>query len=214
VKRSHASVLVAWLMPWLSHTAVAAPLDEAVSALQSSWEVVRYQTPASERERRFEALVTQAHQTTLAFPGHSEPLIWEGILLSAWAAERGGFGGLGLVRRAKGLYEQALSIDARALDGSVYNGLGVLYYKAPGWPLSFGDKDKARQMLRKALEISPQGLDANFFYADYLVETDHEAEAVPYLERALAAAPRPGRQIADTGRREEARALLARIRTR
>jgi hypothetical protein len=32
-------------------------------------------------------------------------------------------------------------------------------------------------------------------------------------QRALQAPPRAGRQIADTGRREEARALLAKIRS-
>jgi hypothetical protein len=36
---------------------------------------------------------------------------------------------------------------------------------------------------------------------------------VPYLEKALNAPPRPGRQIADAGRREEARALLAKIKS-
>ena len=36
-------------------------------------------------------------------------------------------------------------------------------------------------------------------------------EALPYLEKALQAPPRPGRQIADTGRREEVRALLAKL---
>jgi len=35
---------------------------------------------------------------------------------------------------------------------------------------------------------------------------------VTYLERALQAPPRPGRQIADTGRREEIRTLLAKVR--
>ena len=99
------------------------------------------------------------------------------------------------------------------LDGSAYNSLGVLYYKVPGWPIGFGDKDKARELLQQALAINPQGIDPNYFYAEYLVETKHADEAVPYLERALQAPPRPGRNVADAGRREEARALLARIRS-
>ena len=191
---------------------VAAPVDDAVAELQRDWEVIRYQTPAAERERRFESLAAKAHKASETFPGRSEPLVWEGIVVSSWAGEKGGLGALSLVKQAKAIYEQAIQIDGKVLDGSAYNSLGVLYYKVPGWPLGFGDKDKARQLLQQALAINPQGIDANYFYAEYLVETKHADEAVPYLERALQAPPRPGRQIADTGRREEVRAMLAKIK--
>jgi len=190
----------------------AAPVDDAVSELQRSWEVIRYQTPAAQREKGFEALATKAHQVSENFSNRSEPLIWEGIIVSSLAGEKGGLGGLGLAKQAKALYEHAIEIDAKALDGSAYNSLGVLYYKVPGWPLGFGDKDKAKELLRKALAINPQGIDPNFFYGEYLAETGNTEEAAQYLERALQAPPRPGRQIADTGRREEARALLARVK--
>jgi len=191
----------------------AAALDDAVAELQRDWEVIRYQTPAGEREKRFEALSTKAHKVAENHPGRSEPLIWEGIIVSSWAGEKGGIGALGLVKQAKAGYEQAIQIDAKALDGSAYNSLGVLYYKVPGWPLGFGDKAKAKEMLHKALALNPNGIDPNFFYAEYLVETKKADEAVPYLEKALNAPPRPGRQIADAGRREEIRALLAKIKS-
>jgi tetratricopeptide (TPR) repeat protein len=192
--------------------AAAEPVDDAVVELQRDWDVIRYQTPAAEREKRFEALVAKAQKASESFPGRSEPLVWQGIIVSSWAGEKGGLGALGLVKQARALYEQAIRIDGNVLDGSAYNSLGVLYYKVPGWPIGFGDKDKARELLQKALSINPQGVDPNFFYAEYLVETRHADEAVPYLERVLQAPPRPGRQIADAGRREEARALLAKVK--
>jgi len=191
----------------------SAPVDDAVAELQRDWEVIRYQTPQAEREKRFEALSAKAHKVTETYAGRSEPLIWEGIIVSSWAGEKGGIGALGLVKQAKADYEQALQIDAKALDGSAYNSLGVLYYKVPGWPLGFGDKAKAKELLQKALAINPQGIDPNFFYAEYLVETKHADEAMPYLEKALQAPPRPGRQIADSGRREEVRALMAKVKS-
>jgi len=149
-----------------------------------------------------------------AYPDRSEPLVWEGIIVSSWAGEKGGLGALGLVKQARALYEQAIRIDGNALDGSAYNSLGVLYYKVPGWPVGFGDKAKARELLQKALAINPKGIDANFFYAEYLLEIRQPEEAVTYLERALQAPARAGRQIADAGRREEARQLLDKIRGR
>jgi tetratricopeptide (TPR) repeat protein len=192
--------------------ATAAPVDDAVAELQREWEVIRYQTPAAEREKKFESLAARAHKVSEGFAGSGAPLVWEGIIVSSWAGEKGGLGALGLVKQAKGLYEQAIQIDGKVLDGSAYNSLGVLYYKVPGWPVGFGDKAKAKELLQKALAINPQGVDANFFYGEYLVETKRADEAVSYLERALQAPPRPGRQIADSGRHEEVRALLAKIK--
>jgi len=40
------------------------------------------------------------------------------------------------------------------------------------------------------------------------VYRNRKSEAIPYLEKALKAPLRPGREVADEGRREEARALL------
>jgi tetratricopeptide (TPR) repeat protein len=191
----------------------AAPVDDAVAELQRDWEVIRYQAPAAEREKRFESLSAKAHKVAETYPGRSEPLIWEGIIVSSWAGEKGGVGALSLVKQAKADYEQAIQIDAKALDGSAYNSLGVLYYKVPGWPLGFGDKAKAKELLQKALALNPHGIDPNFFYAEYLVETKKADEALPYLEKALQAPSRPGRQIADAGRREEVRVLLAKIKS-
>ena len=194
--------------------AQAVTVDEAVTEIQHDWEVIRYQTPVAEREKRFEALAAKAHKISESFAGRSEPLVWEGIVVSSLAGEKGGLGALGLVKQAKALYESAIQIDGQALDGSAYNSLGVLYYKVPGWPIGFGDKAKARELLHKALTLNPKGIDPNFFYAEYLIETKQPAEAQAELERALQAPARPGRQIADTGRREEARALLEKTKSR
>jgi len=206
--------LLAALLLTLSPFAHAAPVDDAVVELQREWEVTRYQTPVGEREKRFEVLAAKAHQTSEAFPDRAEPLIWEGIIDSSLAGEKGGLGALGLVKRARTLYERAIQIDANALDGSAYNSLGVLYYKVPRWPVGFGDKAKAGELLQKALAVNPQGIDPNFFYGELLAETDRRDEAIVYLERALQAPARPGRQIADAGRRDEIRALLAKLKAR
>ena len=206
--------LLAALCLTLLRSAHAAPVDDAVVELQREWEVTRYQTPAGEREKRFQALAAKAHQTTESFPNRAEPLIWEGIIDSSLAAEKGGLGALGLAKQARALYERAIQIDGSALDGSAYNSLGVLYYKVPRWPVGFGDKAKAGELLQKALAVNPQGIDPNFFYGEFLAETDRRDEAIVYLERALQAPARPGRQIADSGRREEIRELLGKLKAR
>jgi tetratricopeptide (TPR) repeat protein len=195
-----------------SSIVAAAPVDDAVAQLQREWEIIRYQAPAKQQAEKFEALAAKAHKVVETYPDRAEPLVWEGIIVSTLAGAKGGLGALSLAKEAKALYEQALKIKPEALDGSAYNSLAVLYYKVPGWPLGFGDKAKAKELLDKALVLSPKGIDPNYFTGEYFVETGKPADAIPYLERALAAPPRPGREVADAGRKEEAKALLERIR--
>lgn len=192
----------------------AATVEDAVVELQHDWEVIKYQTTNGEREKRYEALATKAHQMSETYAGRSETLIWEGIITASWAGDKGGLGALSLARKAKALYESAIRIDGNALDGSAYTSLAVLYSRVPGWPIGFGDKDKARELLQKGLSLNPKGIDPNFFYGELLSQTDHPDEALTYLERALQAPSRPGRQISDAGRREEVRTLIAKIKAR
>jgi tetratricopeptide (TPR) repeat protein len=192
--------------------ALAASVEEAVVELQHEWEIIKYQTPEKAQEKKYEALAAKAHQASQAFPDRAEPLVWEGIIVSSWAGAKGGIGALGLAKRAKAHYEAAIKIKPDVLDGSAYNSLGVLYYKVPGWPVGFGSDKKAQELLQKALAVNPRGIDPNFFYGEFLVEQGKPREALTYLERALQAPARPGRDIADAGRREEARRLLEEAR--
>jgi tetratricopeptide (TPR) repeat protein len=211
-RRLAASLLAVAALAMAPIAAWSATAEEAVAELQQAWEQINYKTPAAEKEKKFEALAGRAHKMVEAMPGKPEPMVWEGIILSSWAGEKGGMGALSLVKQAKALYESAIQINGSALDGSAYNSLGVLYYKVPGWPLGFGDKAKAREMLQKALAVNPNGIDPNYFYADFLVSTDESPKAIPFLEKALQAPARPGRALADEGRRAEVRQLLEKIR--
>lgn len=213
-RRRAAAAMVALAGLALLPVAQAATVEESVTELQQAWEVINYKTPAAEKEKKFEALAARARKVSESFAGRAEPMVWEGIILSSWGGAKGGLGALGLVKQARALYEQAIQIDGNALDGSAYNSLGVLYYKVPGWPIAFGDKAKAKDLLQKALAINPKGIDANYFFADYLVETGEPQKAVAHLEKVMQAAPRAGRQIADEGRRGEARELMEKIKSK
>lgn len=192
--------------------ACAGPVEDAVAGLQHEWATIKYQVPPKQQEARYQALASKAREASQRFPGRAEPMIWEGIIVSSLAGAKGGLGALGLAKDAKALYERSIEIAPEALDGSAYGSLGVLYYKVPGWPIGFGDSAKARELLERSLAINPRGIDSNYFYGEYLVETGKPADAIAYLERALKAPDRSGREIADAGRREEARLLLDKAR--
>lgn len=188
------------------------PMEAGLAKLQQQWAIVKYQTPdEEEQERGIGQLAAQAEQLVAQFPGKAEPLIWQGIVLATKAGIDGGLGALGDAKAARAALEQAEKIDPRALNGSVYTSLGSLYHKVPGFPLGFGDDSKAKGYLEKALAINPDGIDPNFFYGEFLLDDGDYARAQAVLEHGLKATPRPGRELADKGRAEEIRDLLAKV---
>jgi tetratricopeptide (TPR) repeat protein len=192
--------------------AAFAGLDEDISALQTEWARIKYQRPATEHEKAFAELTKTADAVRGKYAGRAEPQIWYGIVAASYAGARGGLGALSLAKDAKKALEQALEIDPKALDGSAYTSLGSLYYQVPGWPIGFGNDDKAREMLDKALALNPDGIDPNYFIGDFLYRKGDHAAARQALDKALKAPARPGRALADEGRRKEIESLLAAMR--
>ena len=190
-----------------------AAFNAELLSIQQAWAKVNYETPAGDaRTQAFEALEKRAEKFTQQNPARAEALIWEAIVESSYAGAKGGLGALSLCKEARGNLEAALKINPKALDGSAYTSLGTLYYKVPGFPLGFGDHDKAGKLLTKALELNPNGIDPNYFYGELLFEEGKYSEALKYLEKAAKAAPRPGRELADKGRHGEIAALTAKVR--
>lgn len=190
----------------------ATGLNDDIRELQQEWAKIKYQASESEQEKLYEALAARASDATARYPGKAEPLVWEGIILSSWAGAKGGLGALSLVKESRKQLEAAIAIDPDALQGSAYTSLGTLYFKVPGWPIGFGDSEKAEELLKQALEINPDGIDPNFFYGEFLLEEDRYAESVAVLSHALQAAPRPDRPIADAGRKAEIQDALEKAR--
>lgn len=190
----------------------AGPMEQDVAALQAEWARIKYQL--SDKDAQLDAihkLEAQAASVTARYPSNPEPKIWEGIILSTDAGIVKGLSALGKVEKAKALFETSLKINAGALDGSAHTSLGSLYYQVPGWPVAFGDDDEAEKHLKQALQMNPGGIDPNYFYGDFLLQDGRYGEAKAYLDRALQAPNRPGRELADAGRRQEIRAALAQI---
>lgn len=187
----------------------AAPGDELIRPIQDRWAEIKYRQPEDRQADLYRDLAAQAKQLSRNNPNLAAALIWEAIVVSSEAGVRGGLGGLSLAKEARALLEESLKLDEKSLNGSAYTSLATLYAKVPRWPLGFGDKEKAEALFRKSLAVNPDGIDPNFFYGEYLVDQERVAEGRRYLEKALAAPARPGRELADQGRRQEIRALLA-----
>jgi tetratricopeptide (TPR) repeat protein len=176
-----------------------------VREIQTEWARLNYLDEfLNKNYRQLQALARQANRVSHDHPKSAEALAWDAIVLSTLAEKKSGIGALSLVKEAKLKLEKAEAIDPTVLGGSVYASLGMLYSKVPGWPIGFGSDKKAEKYFRKALAINPQGLDINYFFAEYLSENGQEKLALEYLERALQAPQMIDRPVADQGRRQQA----------
>lgn len=188
-----------------------ASTDADIVALQERWDHLEFGADATEKEEAFARLNGEAENIVAAHPESAEALFWSALAEISYAGATRGLSALRHIKAARKKLERAIAIDPRALDGGAYTMLGSLYYMMPGPPIGFGDNDKALELLRKGLDIAPDNIDANFFYGDFLLATDRPDEAEKVLRKALQAPARPGREIADEGRRADIRRLLDRI---
>ena len=188
--------------------------DARIDGLARTWAHVNYEVrDKSAQATEAAKLAAEADAMARQYPNRAEPLVWEAISTATEAGAKGGMGGLALAKSARGMLERAEKINPAALgDGSVYTSLGSLYAQVPGFPIGFGDAGKARAYLTRALAANPSGVDSNFFYGDFLIRQGDYAGAEVALQRALNASARPGREVADRGRKAQAAELLATAR--
>jgi tetratricopeptide (TPR) repeat protein len=190
---------------------MAEPVTE-VRGLQQRWAEVNYQLEGKTQLTAFETLVQEADRLTAQHPDSAAAFIWSGIIKSSFAGAKGGLGAMKLAKASRADLERAMEIDPEAMQGSAYTSLGTLYFKVPGWPVGFGDEDKAEELLRKALALNPDGIDPNYFYGDFLLEQKRYDEAERVLLKAQQAPARPDRPMADAGRQEEIEVALLKVR--
>lgn len=184
------------------HTQAAETLS--LEDIQHQWAHCKYDVFNEDNKINcLETLIEKNQQALNRKPGSSELKVWLAINKSTLAGVDGGLGALSLVKEAKSLLEEVIEKNPKVLEGSAYTSLGSLYYQVPGWPIGFGDDDKAEQMLKTALTINPNGIDPNFFYGDYLASEGRKSEAIAFLKKAQRATPRPERPLADRGRQQE-----------
>ena len=185
-------------------------MDADIHAIELRWEHIKFDEDGLPNLfGDIDALAKTTAGLVEKYPNRVEPLIWEGIVTSEEAGMAGSLSAMGYAKNARAILEQAYAKDPAALDAGAPTSLGVLYYRVPGWPLGFGDNDKARELLAQAVSLAPNGMDANYFYADFLISQHEYAAAYKILRHALSLPPQQNRPLWDKNRRAVIRELMA-----
>jgi tetratricopeptide (TPR) repeat protein len=203
-----------WILTLGIWFALAAPAgagtEEDLAALQQRWATARYETPAAEQKPQLTQLVKDADALIATAPGNPAVWLWSAVIRGSLAETTGNLSALGLAKEAKVHLEKALALDPTIEAGYAHGVLGQMYAKVPGWPVGYGDKKKAKEHLQKALAISPNGIDSNYFYAQFLFEQGEYELARQHALRSQTAPPRV-QGLADRGRRRDIQELLDKI---
>jgi len=194
-------------------------LKSELLRLAHDWEHVKLQvSDRDDQERQMASLAQRAGQIGKQYENIPDPIVWIGIITSEQASIANDNGSpikaLELAKRARDILEEVEKTNPETMDAGAPTTLGVLYDRVPGFPIGFGDKARARYYLQEAIRSAPNGLDANFFYGDFLYKHGEQSEAVRILERALTLPELSNRPIWDKSLRAAIQHILSEIQIR
>ncbi|MDO9163251.1 MAG: hypothetical protein Q8N35_08795 [Methylococcaceae bacterium] len=198
----------------LSNTGYAESFKDALDRIESEWAIVYYNTPKNQQADAYAQLLNKTIALSQQHPAAAEPLFWQALVKTSYAAHMDAFSALNAIKESRELLIKVITINPTAMNGSAHVTLGTLYYMAPKWPIAFGDDDEAQKLLETALAINPNGIDCNYFYGEFLLQRNNLKAASQYFERAIAAPTRKEQAFADNQLKIEAKLALQNTKER
>jgi len=192
----------------LAGAARAESLDDSLSSIEDRWASVAFDTNEKEKRRNLTKLLDDVRGLHASYPDRPEAAAWHGIVAHSYMDIRAS---MSIAKEARDALLVAESIDPLVLDGQVYAHLGALYSRTRSGFGGFGSSTRAIGYLWKAITVDPQGIDANYLYAELLYKEKNYAAARDALIRAAEAPVRPDHSKLDSARKVEVRDLLAAV---
>jgi len=196
-------IIIGFIFLLISNASFA---KEDALQLQKKWDHIHYEIKdLGDQKKAMQELSQLALYEVRQNPNSAEVKGWAGIILSSEAGyyRINVVKALGLAKKARTLLEEAVDMNPKALNGSIYATLGSLYSEVPPFPIGFGNQDKAQDYFNKALTINQDDIENNFFYAQFLFNKKEYKKALKYFQKAKNAPLRTDRSVADEGRRRE-----------
>ena len=182
--------------------------EQQISGIQQEWDQTYFTLDNKPRKKALRKLIEKTEAMRKQQPQNAGLYIWEAIIRASYNEAAGGLGGLRQARAAKSLLETSIELDPNALDGLAYTELGALYYRVPGWPVSFGDNDKAKELLLKGLSFEKTDLEAFYLLGHFYIDEENWPAAIDTLEKGLRLPEQPDRPAFEQIRRNEMQLLL------
>jgi len=192
----------------LANDVRAESLDASLSNIEDRWATMALEPNEKEKRRNLAKLLDDVRGLHASYPDRPEAAAWHGIVAQSYMDVRAS---MSIAKEARDALLVAESIDPLVLDGQVYAHLGALYSRTRSGFGGFGSSTRAIGYLWKAITVDPQGIDANYLYAELLYKEKNYVAARDALIRAAQAPVRPDHSKIDSARKVEVRDLLAAV---
>jgi len=173
-----------------NHANAKLNLDNEISKIR--FDVTNIAHSDLDKEKAYNDILAKTNLLLKQLPDNDELKVWKATILSSQAKFLG-LSALSNVKQAKKLLENAIKNDRLKEDPTAYYMLGILYYKAPVWPVAFGNDKKAKNYFMQALKIS-DNIDTNYRYGEFLIDQGKKDEALIYLRKAVSFENRENRK--------------------
>ncbi|MFI5355321.1 MAG: TRAP transporter TatT component family protein [Desulfobaccales bacterium] len=139
---------------------------------------------------------------------------WKAMNLSGLADVGTQLQGFKLLPKIMEELKRVLVLDETYDDAGAHRVIGRIYFEAPSWPISVGDKQKSLTHLTAAVRLAPNQSTNHLYLAETMLDMGKKDEARAELQKVL-----QGGQHALTPKdleedRQEARRLLKELETR
>jgi len=182
---------------------------------RAAYNLGRHGTPTNRTEEMkalFQEGKDAADKARNLNPRGVEGHYWFGVCLGSWAETNGIMASLFAAGDLLAAANQAANIDPRYLNAAPLALKARVLHKAPGWPVSVGDRNQAEIDLRRALTLGGDKSRSVYkFLAELLVDLGKREEAKQMLQRGLALPPDTENPVADNKDIKEMRDLLAKL---
>jgi tetratricopeptide (TPR) repeat protein len=196
----------------LSKLCFAESLKDSLKDIELEWAKVYYEQPKQKQQAAYPVLLDKMQQLAKLDPNDAGVIYWTALIKASYAAHQNPVDALAAIHEVRDLLIKAIAINPKVMNGAAYVVLGTLYDKVPHWPIAFGDDATAKKMLQTALEISPNGVESNYFYGEFLLNHDDSQAASNYFKKAIAVPVRSEQPYPDNQLKHKAEIMLDKIK--
>ena len=209
---THRILMLLLAMVATSATAArASTVDEALTDIEQRWAGAVFESKGRQQNKALATLLSDVRELASTHGENPKAVAWHGIIAHECVRNHCKSNSSSLRREARDALLKAESLGPGPLRSLVYGNLGGLYAHTSSNFGGFGSKVRGIGYMWKAIVVDPEGLDANYLYAELLVDEKRYRDAHDVLLKASTTIVRPEHERADRGRRAQVLALLRRV---
>ena len=141
--------------------------------------------PLSERGRCYEKGLAYADKLLAQEPNGVAGHYWKAMNLSGLADVGTRMQGFKLLPKIMDELKRVLALDETYDDAGAHRVIGRIYFEAPSWPISVGDKQKSLTHLTTAVRLAPKNSTNHLYLAETMLDMEKKDQAREELQKVL-----------------------------